>query len=1027
MIEDEPTPDPKPIPTPLLETAQESQHQFSPMDIVEDPGSEPTRHWSSLNIPADGDLYSDSLGADDLPVADLTAPLQTNQTPYDGNATREYGRTTYDTPVIGPTEQQYLDNEENINSTPSKMPSPTRDRRSSSVRSARETGVISSPRRYPSPTPTSSLDGEENQTQEEQEHQRRDNDASQPITDPTDDHEEFDSIMESEGFTMVSLDTLPSAKQYGLGTNASRATDNAAKVLQDRDNGRIGERLKRKLPGISDLQSDSHSSARSSPAINGFSPGSRFLAYANQESKRPVKQSSTQSVSYPDLPRVSPQEKQQSRFEEKDEETAHNPFDNKTVASDDIEDNGGTEEEGELEEVHVVPHSSQLEQEQSPPNDPSNELRWQREAEWHEERQAVSRSAQHAADSDHMIYIDSDQNSQGGEGEGLEGEDAFSDHLQSDFGSINEHERIQPEDFEEQYQREDLEDFEQVEEDALPRPVAPAHVNQSEPGTSVYSPSATKRTFYSEPEVSDAEDDDYDDIWRQEPEYPKHEMRHAPESKPTAVYEPEEPKEPDEEEEDDEEDAFDDIWQQEARDNSYLSQHSETHAQQPAEDAASPWRQLSGDQSNRTRFSSSPDYVDLEKEDIRHLNPTQIRKLREQEVDLSALLAADDTPNRARYYSGTSTPRSILRPTTQSSSLNGSATKSQSARNPAKRVRLQPLSQSPERQPEAEQESPIFRHNHPTQESYRDHMGEADNISDDLSDEAEPEPGDVTTTPELQRQSDVEPQGSSWFQRITSLTPRWLKAPAHADDDDSSSASQEDPGDVSEGELEYGQTDQGELSIQSPPESQYYHGHAPSFNRSSESPIGTEEAPASKDLPQVHDEASSSVQELSELEDQGEDEEDRSQREDSDKILEHDTANPSEETRNSPKGPRPLAVFGYFSNDHYLALRRVYRIAKRHPERFPYYDAPGRAQIIGDWIWTSDGLHGVPISEAQFAIIDRFVNELSHADVQYGGSGQVEWTDADLHRRLISIIIGEQIREERKAQANRGASVDTWR
>jgi hypothetical protein len=36
--------------------------------------------------------------------------------------------------------------------------------------------------------------------------------------------------------------------------------------------------------------------------------------------------------------------------------------------------------------------------------------------------------------------------------------------------------------------------------------------------------------------------------------------------------------------------------------------------------------------------------------------------------------------------------------------------------------------------------------------------------------------------------------------------------------------------------------------------------------------------------------------------------------------------------------------------------RRIYRVAKRYPERLEYYDAPGRAAIIGDWIWTSDGL-----------------------------------------------------------------------
>lgn len=143
--------------------------------------------------------------------------------------------------------------------------------------------------------------------------------------------------------------------------------------------------------------------------------------------------------------------------------------------------------------------------------------------------------------------------------------------------------------------------------------------------------------------------------------------------------------------------------------------------------------------------------------------------------------------------------------------------------------------------------------------------------------------------------------------------------------------------------------------------------------------------------------------------------------------LENEDAEPVNYQDEASPGPRPLAVFGYFSDEHYAALRRIYRVAKRYPERLEYYDAPGRAAIIGDWIWTSDGHHGVPITEIQFAIIDRFAHELARADMQYGGSGQIDWTEADLHRRLISIIIGEQIREERKAKANRGTSVDTWR
>lgn len=1076
MIVDEPTPAPERLH--LLESEKEPQIQFSPMDIAEDRSVEPAPHWGALNFAENSGLDSDSLGADDLPVADLTGPVQTNMAHLNTSATREYGRTTYDTPII--TEQQYLDNEENINSTPSKIPSPTRERRSSSARSVRDAGTTSSPRTYPTPTPTSSLAEEELQAREAQGQQEQENDDHQQLSDPTEEHQEFDSIMESEGFTMVSLDTLPSAQQFGIGSNTSRATDNAARVLQDRHNGRIGDRLKRKLPGISDLQSDNHSSARPSPVANGFSPGSRVFSHASQASNRPAKISPAGPVFYPDLPPTSSPRKEQPQVEEEEEPRSDHFLENDPIPLDDYEEENEDveeeeEEEEELDEVHVIPNSSQLEREEAPQIDPTDRMRLQREAEWHEERQAVSQNAQDALDSNRMIYIESDQDASENEGLGednehsdhlesdfgsigeedrrqperFEEDNAFSDHLQSDFGSIGEEDRGQPERFEEDRplsdhlqsdfgpveeerrepeifetidEQEEPGDFEQFSDEEFAGSVDLENVGQSTPRPVLSNPSSSQRPFYAEPEVSDGEDNGFDDIWRQEPEYPKLETRHVHESEPQS--EPE-PIANNETEVEDEEDGFDDIWQQEARDNSYLSHHSESQhqLQQPAEEAASPWRQIAGNPSPQNHPSSSPAYVDLGKHDLRHLNQTQIRKLREREVDLSALLAVDDTPNRARYYNGTSTPRSILRSATQHSSINGSALKSHSA---GKRVRLQPLSQSPEREPEAEKKSPIFRHHYSQQEAHINDVEEIGSVSDRASNEAEMAHGDITITPEHQRQSDVEPQGSSWFQRITSLTPRWLQAPAHSEDDESSVASEDDPRGFSEDEMEDGHIDQGELSIQSPQKHEHSHEHASasdrSFDRSSESPLENEKTPQSVGLEQGHGEAVSSVEEHDD-----EDGKNRLERSISNELVEDNPANMTEEEHNSPKGPRPLAVFGYFSNDHYMALRRVYRIAKRHPERFPYYDAPGRAQIIGDWIWTSDGLHGVPISEAQFAIIDRFVHELSHADVQYGGSGQVEWTDADLHRRLISIIIGEQIRDEQKAQATRGASVDTWR
>ncbi|KAJ5103542.1 hypothetical protein N7532_004071 [Penicillium argentinense] len=909
---------------------------------------------------------------------------------------------------------------------------------------------------------------------------------------PTDDHEEFDSIMESEGFTMVSLDTLPSAQQIGLGSHASRASDNAAKVLQDRDNGKIGDRLKRKLPGgITDLRSE-HSSARASPAVKEFSPGS--LLRSRQEGNRSVKpppandspkrqfsspigrqsknagKPSPQPVSYPDLPPTSSpakhrpsyrseeqyedeEEGDEGQYEGEDDEGVFEDFapKNEAVVLDDIEEEEedveevdvneeeDNEEEDNEEEVHIVPHSSEFEQAQSP-RDQAFSARSQQEARWHEERLNVSRHAQNAADSNRMIYIDSDENVS--DEERIQSNDLAHDRWQSDVESVVDEEVEQPEEPEEPEELDEPEDIaghEDREQSEGPEGLGPddepATLSEQDVPEDIerfkeedldgFGESDQDRQSKTKPvpstfidqnrtvqrEASEDVDDGYDDIWRQEPENSRSEHRQA--------REPEQPANRAWATEYDEDDAFDDIWQQEARDNSYLSQQSDHRAHQPVEEAVSPWREIAEDSSNQNRLGSSPAYVNLEKYDLRHLNPTQIRKLREREVDLSALLAADDTPNRARYYNGTSTPRSIL--SRHSAAQHSSASKS-SSHKPEKRVRLQPLSQSPEREPEAEQESPVFRHNYSRQESLPDEVHEIGSASDGGSFEDEPAEG-MTTTPRRQSQPDVEPQGSTWFQRITSLTPRWLKAPNQADDDESSEASQDEHVEASDEETEDDQVDKGELSLQSPQEHHQSHEDTPRSHRSSESPFVYQKTPASaKPANSRQRYETSQVRSLEADDEASDDFERRASGDAADELVGLD-----EEAHDRPKGPRPLAVFGYFSNEHYLALRRIYRMAKRHPGRLPYHNAPGRAQIIGDWIWTSDGLHGVPISEAQFAIIDRFVQELSHADVQYGGSGQVEWTDADLHRRLISIIIGEQIREERKVQANRGASVDTWR
>ncbi|KAJ5692903.1 hypothetical protein N7462_002326 [Penicillium macrosclerotiorum] len=139
VVEDEPTP-----------VAEEPMSHFSPMDLTADVGVGQGRQWSPINLAIDeGGLDSDSLGADDLPVANLRAPTPARPETWETNTTHEYGRTSYDTPVIGATEHHFQDNDENIHSTPSKMPSPTRERLGSSARSSRDSGSARSQRTYP--------------------------------------------------------------------------------------------------------------------------------------------------------------------------------------------------------------------------------------------------------------------------------------------------------------------------------------------------------------------------------------------------------------------------------------------------------------------------------------------------------------------------------------------------------------------------------------------------------------------------------------------------------------------------------------------------------------------------------------------------------------------------------------------------------------------------------------------------------------------------------------------------------------
>ena len=133
-----------------------------------------------------------------------------------------------------------------------------------------------------------------------------------------------------------------------------------------------------------------------------------------------------------------------------------------------------------------------------------------------------------------------------------------------------------------------------------------------------------------------------------------------------------------------------------------------------------------------------------------------------------------------------------------------------------------------------------------------------------------------------------------------------------------------------------------------------------------------------------------------------------------------DLVGPPGNRRHEPRRPNlmwPLATSGYFTDDHYFALRHLYRLAKHSPELFPYYPTPRREDMIGDWYWTADGIYGVPVTKIQFGILDVFMQELSEGDRRNGGNGIIGWAEDDLYKRLFSIIVGERIRRERKTRA----------
>ncbi|KAH8424159.1 putative AT DNA binding protein [Aspergillus melleus] len=473
-----------------------------------------------------------------------------------------------------------------------------------------------------------------------------------------------------------------------------------------------------------------------------------------------------------------------------------------------------------------------------------------------------------------------------------------------------------------------------------------------------------------------------------------------------------------------EEDEDEDIWQQEAHNQSAHSHRSpvtyDQHNDMAAGQGSSPWKNgLSNTPGEQVE--SSPDYWITKREKVPFLGQSRVKQLREQNVDLSGLLRAEDTPRRSRYYHGASSPMSAAKSRPPQSSPSTKASQQDDVHGYVPETNLQSdgfLESSPRlSDDEAFQVDPTTRH----ENAWHLALAQRDQQrNEDIPGAAVTEQQSAHEThgitPERAQNTSAEVPPSSLFRRIASLTPRWLKAPIRGSPKRPSPPIREESSEDEEPELEQQEDDEVDAAAAAVAATEDKEKEAEEREEDEQLPV----EPARFD-----DEAYEETEDNQEMEEtprplhqvtgKGLDRH-SSATPLPGQMLDHERASPDLGTTGETYGRQfPLAVSGYFSDDHYTFLRRLYRLAKRHPERFPFHPSAGRAGIIGDWIWTSDGVHGVPITERQFAIIDRFVQELAKADLQAGGTGQVGWTEADVHRRLISIIIGEEIRKERKA------------
>ncbi|RAH49209.1 putative AT DNA binding protein, partial [Aspergillus brunneoviolaceus CBS 621.78] len=974
----------RPRKTPLKEDAvARRERDIGTLDIdMDTPTAESRSRWSPLNLTGDAGSDEDDGGfPQDEEMIDIfddeLSPEQSAVVDHDSTTPRVTFEATYDTPQV-----DHLDNEEyNLNSTPSKMPSPVRELQSSSSKSMLHAGhTPRPPHLYPTPTTSSPVAGEETVAQSQRaaapSGSRRTR-TSYGRNDPTDEHKEFDSIMESEGFSMVSLDTLPSAKQHGLGGDSnSKIAKNALKPFLKREsNGVLRQRtsldpethggskpvshaeikptleqqvedhprtrIARSVESNTSMQhasggrSASTRSIRSSSAVPTLRPvqeGQRPLlrlvriiraGIALQGPLTELKEGKQRTLQYSDSALTANRQRLQLLFQD------------------------------------LNPQSQQVLQAGLAFG---QQLAKQRQVELETYQQSLAADAKTNA---RTILRSREASSSKSPPPALSAADFDTP------GSV---------------MRRRMEEW-QREREAISREIQMANSSQV---IVIDSDRSDQSDLAAEQDEEWNEDDGFDN----EPE-------EAP-SQDGYV-------EAEQANEEDDDEGYEDIWQQEA-----LEQGNQSHRLSmldndkndlhPRQHESSPWKTGWTPARSQTGRLYSPAHWTKEQDTVPFLGRSRVKQLREENVDLTNLYRGDPTPKRRRYYYGEGSPSSDA---SQSQSEGGSPSNQASYRqgvheHASEHDRLSEhsieLSSHSDLEEGTFQIDPTTRLEMARQNSGREIMrDEVESLADAAAAEGQYFQAATDNTPDPPRRASPDNQASSWFQKITSLTPGWLKAPK---------------------------------------------SFRPASPREENPVVYEEEAVTTTKSRHARDEFGSERLEgipgpSSHFTESGDEQQFSPDRRSYESL--DDARDPFyEEVREMRHKRQPTRYSGHFSNDHYRLLHNLYRLSKKHPERFPYYPAPGRTGIIGDWIWTSDGVFGVPVTEDQFAIIDRFAQQVSRDDIRAGGTGQITWTEADLHRRLISIIIGEQIRKERRpmryrdypgigTSRSRDTVYETWR